>query len=186
MQPLRPLPAVALAAVLTAALPAAGCSAPVERGGPSGPSAAAPGPAGTPVVAGEPPAGARAHRVLLAWQQARADAYARGSVQRLRDLYLGGAGRVDVQLLRGYLRRGLTVEELTVQLLGLEVLDQSPGRLRLRVTERLARAVAVGPAARQVLPRSQPVTRVVVLVRRTDGWRVAFVGPAGVSGRERP
>ena len=119
----------------------------------------------------------RAVGVLGAWDAARSSAYARGSVQDLRRLYVDGAGGSDVLLLRDYLDRGLRVEQMQVQVLALEVLRHPPGEWRLRVTDRLSRGVAVGSSTRTVLPRDEATTRMVRLVRSGATWRVAAVRP---------
>ncbi len=125
------------------------------------------GPASGPV--------AEAVAALRAWDRARADAWARGAVADLAALYVGRAGASDARLLREYLERGLRVEGMRTQLLAVEVLARGEGHWRLRVTDRLARAVAVGDAGRHVLPRDEATTRVVELVRSAEGWRVAEV-----------
>lgn len=127
-----------------------------------------------------------ASRVLRAWDRERAAAYAEGSVARLRRLYVDGAGRADARLLASYLRRGLRVEGMTVQVLGIEVLGHRPGSWSLRVTDRLSHAVAVGEGSRVVLPRDAASTREVRLVRVAGEWRVAGVRPEEVSAREPP
>lgn len=66
-----------------------------------------------------------------------------------------------------------------MQLLAVRVLQERPGRLRLRVTDRLTGAVAVGPPGRVRLPSDTASTRVVVLVRRGGGWQVAEVSDPG-------
>ena len=115
-------------------------------------------------------------RVLREWDRARAAAYARGSVGRLRELYVGAAGRSDVHLLRSYLGRGYRVEEMTTQLLAVEVLAHEPGSWLLRVTDRLAAAVAVRDDERVGLPRDRAGVHTVRLLRGDDGrWRVASV-----------
>jgi hypothetical protein len=148
----------------------------VARSGdrPPRPSIAAPVAAAVPVV--DLPAA----DVLRAWDEQRAAAYAAGSVRQLRQLYVAGstAGRSDVRVLRAFLARGLVVEGMRTQVLALRVVEQGPRRLRLEVTDRLARAVAVGPGDRAVLPRDQPDTRRVTLLRGEDGaWRVSVVLP---------
>ncbi len=122
-----------------------------------------------------------AARVLRSWDGRRAAAYAEGSVARLRHLYVAGAGRADVRLLSSYLRRGLRVEEMTVQVLALDVLGHRTGSWTLRVTDRLSRAVAVGRGTRVVLPRDAASTRLVRLVRLGERWRVAGVRADPVS-----
>ena len=63
-------------------------------------------------------------------------------------------------------------------MLALRVVEERPRRLRLEVTDRLAGAVAVGLGGRAVLPRDQPDTRRVTLIRGPDGaWRVSVVLP---------
>jgi hypothetical protein len=99
-------------------------------------------------------------------------------VRSLRRLYADGAGARDVGLLRDYLHRGLTLDELRVQVLALDVLRHRPGEWRLRVTDRVVAGVVTGPdGARRPLPRDQATTRDVVLVRDGAGWRVAEVVP---------
>lgn len=128
----------------------------------------------------DPPSGTsgsthRAGAILRAWDAARAEAYAAGSAADLARLYEGDAGAADVRLLRDYLDRGLRVDQMEVQVLGLEVLSSGAGECRLRVTDRLRRAVAVGAEHRTALPRDEPSTRVVRFVRRDGGWLVADV-----------
>lgn len=128
----------------------------------------------------DPAADVPAADVLRAWDEQRAAAYAAGSVRRLRQLYVAGsaAARSDVHVLAAYRQRGLVVEGIRTQVLALRVLEQLPRRLRLRVTDRLAAAVAVGPGTRVVLPRDRPDTRRLTLLRGADGsWRVAAVLP---------
>ena len=132
-------------------------------------------PAAPPELAARP-AARPAVEVLRGWDEARAAAYAAGSVQALRELYAGAAGTSDVRLLRSYLRRGYRVEGMRMQLLAVEVLAHDPGSWRLRVTDRLAGAVAVGHSERRALPRDRASTRIVRLVRAGSGrWRVVSV-----------
>jgi hypothetical protein len=117
----------------------------------------------------------RAAAVLRAWDRARADAWAAGSVGALRRLYVDGAGASDVRMLAAYLDRGLRVRDLRVQVLALEVLERRPGEWRLRVTDRLASGVAVGAGGRQPLPRDRATTRLIRLERGGGRWRVVAV-----------
>lgn len=123
----------------------------------------------------------RASAVLHRWDRARAAAFAAGDVAGLQRLYVPGsaAGRRDVRALRAYLARGLRVEGMRMQLLAVQVLQERTRRLRLRVTDRLTGAVAVGPQGRVRLPTDTASTRVVTLVRRGGGWRVAAVSAPG-------
>jgi len=120
----------------------------------------------------EPPA----VRLLHGWDLRRSRAYARASVPALRDLYVDRAGVADVRLLRAYAARGYRVAGMRMQLLDVSVLAHAPQRWRLRVTDRLDGAVAVGEGRRTALPRDRASTRVVQLVRGADGrWRAASV-----------
>lgn len=119
-----------------------------------------------------------AAEVLRSWDVQRSAAYAAGSVPMLRDLYVTGsrAGRSDVRLLRRWTGRGLRVEGMRTQVLGVQVLTRGDDRLVLRVTDRLVAATAVGAAGTTPLPRDRADTRVLTLRRGSDGaWRVAAV-----------
>jgi hypothetical protein len=126
-----------------------------------------------------------AAEVLHGWDRRRAAAYAAGSPDDLRSLYVAGsaAGRSDVRLLRGYRARGFRVVGLRMQTLSLRVLAERPALLALEVTDRLAGAVAVSGGVRVRLPRDRPDTRRVTLVRGPGArWRVERVAPVR-SGR---
>ena len=117
-------------------------------------------------------------RVLHAWDAQRATAYARGTPERLRNLYVDGsaAGAADVRLLRAYRARGLRVTGMRTQVLAADVLARRSDLLRIRVTDRLDRAVALGGGGRVALPRDAASTRVLTLMRGGDGrWRVSSV-----------
>ncbi|HEY0904822.1 MAG TPA: hypothetical protein VGE14_13130 [Marmoricola sp.] len=141
---------------------------------------------GPPVARHEhAPVSARQHalRVLSSWDRRRADAWADGDLRALRALYAprAAAGSADVALLRRYLRRGLVVRDLRMQLLAVRVLAARPRVLLLVVTERLAgaHAVRVGDGTTRRLPGTSAVERRIVL-RRVDGrWRVARVSAVG-------
>ena len=120
----------------------------------------------------------RAAAVLRAWDEQRARAWAEGDTDALRDLYVDGAGASDVRLLRRYAERGYRVEGMTTQLLAVDVLASTPVRWRLRVTDRLAGAVAVRGHERLRLPLDRADTHVITLVLGEDGrWRVAWARP---------
>lgn len=121
--------------------------------------------------------GVTAAGILRGWDARRADAWAADSVTDLRALYAPGSatGAADVRMLRAWRSRGLVVEHLATQLLSVEVLTRAPGMLRLRVTDRVVRAEAVGPpltGERVDLPRDRPSTYVIVLERYDDAWLV--------------
>lgn len=129
-----------------------------------------------------PPAAVSAARfpasdVLHAWDRARSRAFAAGDVAALRRLYVPGsaAGTSDVRLLRRYLRRGLRVEGMRMQLLAVTVLARSATTLRVRVTDRLVGAAAAGHGVREPLPHDRASTRVVALRHDGGRWRVAWV-----------
>jgi hypothetical protein len=182
----RVLCLVAVAAALAGAVWWAGSSADPKPSGSvsSGPASSAPAFESLQVHA---PARSRpAVDVLHGWDLARARAYASGDVAGLRSLYVDGstAGTTDARILRAFLRRGLRVEGMRMQLLAVEVLAHGRNRWRLRVTDRLHGAVAVagsgpvaGSGARTPLPRDEASTRTITLQRRqgVGQWQVARV-----------
>src|SRR3954453_16131185 len=128
--------------------------------------------AGSPSASTDLPAAA----VLRAWDRRRAEAYAAGSPGQLRGLYVGGAGSSDVPLLEGYRSRGWRVVGMRMQVLAVAVASREPGRLRLRVTDRLGGGGAGRGGGRGGLARDRASTRTVILVRGGDGvWRAAAV-----------
>ena len=131
------------------------------------------------VPAASAPTGPSQLAVLREWDRRRARAYAAGSPSMLRDLYVQGstAGASDVRLLRDYRARGFRVVGMRMQVLSAAVLEESRDRVRVRVTDRLHDAVAVGNGRRITLPRDQATERVVTLTRGRDGrWVVVAVG----------
>jgi hypothetical protein len=120
---------------------------------------------------------------LRDWDERRAAAYARGDVAALRALYADGsaAGARDTRLLEEYVDRGLVVEGLRQQLLEVELLDDAPHRLTVRVRDRLAGASVVAAGRRVALPRDRPSTTDVVLVRQDADWLVWSVDPVRAS-----
>src|SRR5688500_15295196 len=90
------------------------------------------------------------------WQARTLSAERALTVAALRALYArrSSAGRRDVRLLRRYAARGLRVSGLETQLLAVRVTDGSDrtGRLVLKVTDRVAGAVAVRGSTRVPLP----------------------------------
>jgi hypothetical protein len=114
--------------------------------------------------------------ILADWDRRRASAWAEGDAGSLRRLYADGSrtGAADVRLLRHYLRRGLAVEGLRTQVLALRVVERSPSRLVVVVTDRLVGGRAVGRSASSpiALPADRASTRRVVLVREGGRWVV--------------
>ncbi len=123
--------------------------------------------------------------VLHAWDVRRAEAWARGDLQALRDLYAPGsvAGRRDAAMLRAWTERGLRVRGMRMQVLAADVRARSRHRLTIAVTDRLATAVAVGGGTRVSLPRDVASTRTIVLTRAAGEWRVASVRDGGQPAR---
>lgn len=121
--------------------------------------------------------------VLLSWDVRRAAAWAEGDVEALRELYVDGSasGRRDAAMLGEYAARGLVVEGMRTQLLALAVVDRTPGRLRLRVTDRVVGGVVREASRPEVatLPVDQASTRVVVLRRVRADWLVVEVRDDG-------
>ena len=143
----------------------------------SAPTSAAPAPRVQQAAAGDELR--HALRVLNGWDRARSAAYEAGDSRRLGGLYTprSPARAADLALLAGYAGQGIRVRDLRMQLLSLEVLEAAPRRLRLRVTDRVHGATAVGPQGGVRLRPDPPSTRVVVLVRAEPRgtWRVSAV-----------
>ena len=122
--------------------------------------------------------------VLRTWDVQRSRAWARGDVRDLRRLYTprSSSGRSDRAALASYLARGLRVTGLRTQLLAVEVGRRSERLLVLRVTDRMAGAVARGRGRSVVLPRDEP-TRWRLVMRRVAGeWRVGEIRRAPSPG----
>jgi hypothetical protein len=124
---------------------------------------------------------AAALAVLHAWDGRRAQAWASGDPRALRSLYVRGseAGRADAGLLAAYTARGIVVRRMVTQVFAARVLRQSPGSYRLRVFDRVAGGELVREGKVGRLPSSRPVTRVLELRRRPEGWRVVSVSDSG-------
>ena len=152
---------VALGCVLAAGLAGLGPDAPAPRARP------------TPAAADR----TAALGVLREWDAARAVAWRSGSPAALRALYAEGSasGRADRALLTAYRSRGLRVGGMTMQRSLVRVLARSEDRWVLRVTDRLVGAFVVGPGGRVPLPHDAWSTRVVVLLRVGERWRVSEV-----------
>ena len=112
--------------------------------------------------------------VLAGWDERRAAAWASGDADALARLYVDGSrtGAADVRLLRHYRSRGLTVTGLATQVLALDVVDRTPSRLVLLVTDRVVGGQAVGGSVPVALPADRATTRRVVLRREDGDWRV--------------
>jgi len=121
------------------------------------------------------PAELHAVLVLRRWDARRARAYARGDVAALARLYVPGSrtGAADRAVLQGYVERGVRVIGMRSQVLGAEVRRESEDRIVVLVTDLVVGARAVGrDPAGWALPRDNPSTSRVVLVRQGGGWLV--------------
>ena len=127
-------------------------------------------PTSAPMTAG--PVHTRELRVLHAWDRRRARAWSHGSVRQLGRLYGPGcaAGAVDQAMLAAYRARGLRVTGMRRQTLAVQELEAAARVLTLRVTDRLAVAVAVGEGTRQPLPRQGFETQTLTFRRTPRGW----------------
>jgi len=172
MDPRRLLPALtAVASALVVATLVVGHGRPDDTGradvrprdAPAAATASPSGPAPAPAA------------VLARWDERRAAAWSSGDAGALAALYAPGSrsGAADVRLLRAYARRGLRVEGLATQVLGIRVVERSTRRLVLVVTDRVAGGTAVGGGASVALPADRASTRRVVLVRQQGRWMVA-------------
>ncbi|MCD6641190.1 MAG: hypothetical protein LT071_14930 [Nocardioides sp.] len=125
----------------------------------------------------EPGGVASAAAVLAEWDTARARAWATGDLETLQGLYADGsrAGAVDVERLRAWVDRGLTVRGMQTQVLSLEVRHQTDVRLDVVVTDRMVGGVAVGEGQSQELPRDRPTTRRITMRRDDARWVVVEV-----------
>lgn len=120
-----------------------------------------------------------AAKLLRAWDARRAEAWAASDAAALAALYTEGskAGRADVAMLASWTERGLAVDELTTQLLAVDVVEDEPGHLLLRVRDRISAAVATGEGVSEPLPAGAIEDRDLELRRVGGGWLVASVRP---------
>lgn len=77
-----------------------------------------------------------------------------------------------MRLLGTYAAAGVRVRRLTTQVFSVDVLERRSGLYRLRVVDRVAGGELVEAGRTRSLASGPVVTRLVELVRRTDGWRV--------------
>lgn len=124
--------------------------------------------------------------VLRSWDVQRAGAWAAGDIAALGRLYVAGsaAGRADRAMLRAWVARGWVIRGLRTQVLALRLVDRSPDRLRIRVTDRVsgAEAVLLAPGVddvRRRLPWDAPTSRVLTMRRVGGRWLVSSVRLGG-------
>ncbi len=94
----------------------------------------------------------------------------------LGDVYVAGSAvlRRDRATLLAWADRGVTVADLHLDLLDLEVLHADRRLVRLRVIDRLEPATARLPQGRTVsLPRDEATARILGLRKVAGRWRVA-------------
>jgi hypothetical protein len=125
------------------------------------------------------PSHVRAVQLLHDWDRRRSRAWAAQDPAGLRRLYVPGstAATRDVALLREYADRGLRVPRLRMQVLRAAVVVDRPGRVVLRVTERLGPTEVDLGSGRVRLPRDRAQSRVVELRKVAGEWRLASVRP---------
>jgi hypothetical protein len=123
--------------------------------------------------------------VLHGWDDRRARAWAESDVSALRSLYVSHstAARSDLRLLRSYTARGFVVRRIVTQVFGVRVLRSTPGRLVIRVLDRVAGGEVDDGHGVLALPSSRPVVRRIVLARERGAWRVAAVTGWGTAPR---
>lgn len=116
--------------------------------------------------------------IVAAWDRRRARAWEQGDVRRLRGLYVSGsdAGRRDLEMLRDYRKRGLTVRGMRMQVLTWKVVRSEPDRLVVDLTDRLTGAQVIGGDDRvRALPTDRATQRRLTLVRQQGRWLMARV-----------
>lgn len=115
--------------------------------------------------------------VLRDWDRRRSAAWRDGDVTRLGALYVPGsaAGAHDVAMLERWVRRGLRVRGMAMQVLAVELRVRTDRRIVLEVTDRLAGPVAVGGGRRWSLPRDGVSVRRLEFRRTAGRWLLAAV-----------
>ena len=115
--------------------------------------------------------------VLHDWDERRARAWANSDEVALRSLYVRGsaAARSDVRLLRSYTARGLVVRRMVTQVFGVRVLTREPGRLAIRVRDRVAGGLVDTGERDVALPSTRPATRRIELRQVAGTWKVVAV-----------
>ncbi|NYJ01715.1 hypothetical protein HNR19_002413 [Nocardioides thalensis] len=115
--------------------------------------------------------------VLRDWDRRRAAAWRDGDPARLGALYVPGsaAGAHDVAMLERWVRRGLRVRGMAMQVLSVDLRVRTDRRIVLEVTDRLAGPVAVGRGRRWPLPRDGVSVRRLEFRRTAGRWLLAAV-----------
>lgn len=164
MDPRRLLPALAAVACASVVATLVVTLVPARDGRPTGPA--------LPATSSSAPVGPAA--ILAGWDGRRAAAWAAGDVEALRELYVDGSrtGGADVDLLQHYRARGLAVTGLSTQVLALDVVERTPSRLVVVVTDRVVGGRAVGGRTPVALPADRASTRRIVLALQDGRWVV--------------
>lgn len=116
--------------------------------------------------------------VLNRLDDTRSDAFTRGRPSLLRRVYVPGSRplRVDTRVLHAYVRRGLEVDSVQLQVTAVEPLRHTPTEAVLRVVDRLAPVrVRVPGGTWTALPRDRSTERVIRLRRVGGAWRIAAI-----------
>ncbi|MCL3836697.1 hypothetical protein [Aeromicrobium duanguangcaii] len=109
---------------------------------------------------------------LAALDVVRTTAWTTGDDRLLAEVYGDGAGRPDIERLRAWRERGITVEG--ARTIRASCRDRGPGGVE--VVERLGPTVAVMPdGSRRTLPADGWSRRTVTLDREGGRWRIVRV-----------
>lgn len=121
-------------------------------------------------------------RVLRRLDERREQAWRKGSPEGLTRVFEDGAAlRQDTEALRGYLRRGLTVDGVAMSYHRVRLVGRSALSVRLRVVDRLGPAtVHRGHGSARRLPRDRPSSHLITLTATDGAWRIAHIrDPSG-------
>ena len=106
----------------------------------------------------------------------RTEAFVRGDVDRLHDVYVDErAAHADAEVLRSYRERGLRLDGMVLVRDSCRVTERSRQRVSFEVVDHLGPTWVESAGGRRDLPHDLPTRRTVVLERIGDVWRVAAV-----------
>ena len=117
-------------------------------------------------------------QVLDDLDAARNAAYVNSEPARLEQVYTPGSPELaaDRQVLAAYAARGLRVDRVSLQLLRVQVLQEKPDGVRLRVVDVLRPVrVRTDDGGWRDLPRDEPTVRTIALRLTQGGWRIARI-----------
>jgi len=124
------------------------------------------------------PADERWAAVLDGFDQVRSRAFEEGRADALEAVYPEGSELLeqDKELLASYVRRGVDIERMRMELLESEVVSATPVHVTLRVTDQLMQAtIRLSDGTARDLPRDQPTRRNIELSLTPEGWRISRV-----------